>query len=258
MTVAAAGAPGEERRFVHEIGQVGAGEAGRSARDRSQVHVGVDRDLARVDAEDRFASLHVGIADRDLPIEAAGPQQRRIEDVLAVGGRDDDDALVGLEAVHLDEQLVERLLALLVAQRVAAAAAADGIEFVDEHDAGGMTARVAKQTTNAGRANARVHFHEIGSAGEEERHAGLTGNRSRQQRLARSWRADEQHAFRNAAANRGEPARFLEEVDDLLDFVFGFVHACHILEGHEVVASLGDAGPGRRSRGFGRRWCDRP
>ena len=40
------------------------------------------------------------------------------------------------EAVHLDEQLVERLLALLVAERVAAAAAADGVELVDEDDAG--------------------------------------------------------------------------------------------------------------------------
>ena len=94
MTVVAAGAPGEQRRFVHQVGEVGAREAGRAARDRSEVHVGVDRDLARVDAEDRFASLQVGVADRDLPIEPAGPQQRRIEDVLAVGGGDDDDALV--------------------------------------------------------------------------------------------------------------------------------------------------------------------
>ena len=53
-----------------------------------------------------------------------------------VGRGDDDDAAVRLEAVHLDEQLVQRLLALFVAERVAAAAAADGVELVDEDDAG--------------------------------------------------------------------------------------------------------------------------
>ena len=42
-------------------------------------------------------------------------QQRRIENVRAVGRRDDDHAFVALETVHLDEQLVERLLALVVA-----------------------------------------------------------------------------------------------------------------------------------------------
>ena len=43
---------------------------------------------------------------------------------------------VDFEAVHLDEQLVQRLLALFVAERAAAAAAADGVELVDEDDAG--------------------------------------------------------------------------------------------------------------------------
>ena len=93
-------------------------------------------DLPRVNAENLLAPLDVGRADGHLAIEPARAQQRRVEDVGAVGRRDDDDALVGGEAVHLDEQLVERLLALFVAERVAAAAAADRVELVDEDDAG--------------------------------------------------------------------------------------------------------------------------
>ena len=92
-------------------------------------------DLARMDAQDLLAALDVRRADGHLAIETAGPQQRGIENVGAVGRGDDDDALVRREAVHLDEQLVERLLALFVAERVAAAAAADGVELVDEDDA---------------------------------------------------------------------------------------------------------------------------
>ena len=58
----------------------------------------------------------------------------------------------------------------------------------------------------------------------------------------------EQYALRNAAADRGVPARFPQEVDDFLDFVFRFVHPCDVLKRHEIVASLGDAGP-RGDRG---------
>src|SRR5213594_286985 len=47
--------------------------------------------------------------DDDLAVEAPGAQQGRIQHVGPVGGRDENDALVGLEAVHLDQQLVQRL-----------------------------------------------------------------------------------------------------------------------------------------------------
>src|SRR3954453_16724696 len=79
----------------------------------------------------------VGAVDHDLAVEAARAQQRGIEDVRAVGGRDEDDVVLHLEAVHLDEQLVERLLALVVtAAQAGAAVAADGVDLVHEDDAG--------------------------------------------------------------------------------------------------------------------------
>ena len=143
------------------------------------------------------------------------------------------------EAVHLHEQLVERLLALFVAERVAAAAAADGVELVDEHDAGRMAARVAEEATHARGADAGIHLDEVRSAGEQERHAGFPRYRSREQRLAGSGRADQQHALRNPAADCREAAGLLEEVDDLLDLVLGLVHAGDVLEGDDVVAALG-------------------
>ena len=43
---------------------------------------------------------------------------------MQVGGGDENDALVGLEAVHLDEELVQRLLALVMAAAHAGAAMA--------------------------------------------------------------------------------------------------------------------------------------
>ena len=86
--------------------------------------------------QDALAPAHVRPVHDDLAVEAPGAQQRRVEHVGAVRGRDEDHAVVRVEAVHLDEQLVERLLALVVpAAEARAAMTADGVDLVDEHDA---------------------------------------------------------------------------------------------------------------------------
>ena len=66
-----------------------------------------------------------------------GPQERGIEHVRPVRGGDEDDAFVRLEAVHLDQELVQRLLALVVtAAEAGTTMATDGVDLVDEDDAG--------------------------------------------------------------------------------------------------------------------------
>ena len=74
-----------------------------------------ERNLAGMDLQDRDAALLVGRVHDDLPVEPPGSQQRRVEDVRPVGGRQDDHALVAREAVHLGEDLIQGLLALVVA-----------------------------------------------------------------------------------------------------------------------------------------------
>ena len=56
------------------------------------------------------------------------------------GRREDDNARIGLEAVHLRQKLVQRIFALVVAREsgVLAAGAADGVDLVDEDDAGSL------------------------------------------------------------------------------------------------------------------------
>ena len=86
--------------------------------------------------EDALAAAHVGQADHHAAVESAGPQQGGIEHIGAVGGGDEDHAVVRLEAVHLDEQLVEGLLALVVAASQAGTAVTPHcVDFVDEDDA---------------------------------------------------------------------------------------------------------------------------
>ena len=142
-------ARGEQRGLVEHVGQVGAGEPGRTPRDTEQVDVLRHRLAARVHLQDLVAPGEVGGVHGDLPVEAAGPQQRRVEDVGPVGGGDQDDAAADVEAVHLDEQLVERLLALVVAAAHAGAAVpADGVDLVDEHDRRGVLLGLLEQVAD--------------------------------------------------------------------------------------------------------------
>ena len=189
-----------------------------------------------MDREDALASLHVGTIDDDAPVEAARAQQRRIEHVGTVGGRDEDDAFVRFEAVHLDEQLVQRLLALVVtAAEAGAAMTADRVDFIDEDDAGRVLLALLEQVAHARRADADEHLDEVGTADREERNVRFARDGARQQRLAGSRRAHQQHALRDAAAELLELLRLAQELDDLLQLVLGLVNARDVLERHLLL-----------------------
>ena len=165
------------------------------------IDVGRQRHLAHMHAQDLLAAAEIGIGHHDLAVETARTQQRRIENVGPVGRRDQDDAFVGLEAVHLDQQLVEGLLAFVVAAAEAGAAmAADRIDFIDEDDAGRVFLGLLEHVAHAAGADADEHFDEIGTGDREERHIGFAGDGARQQGLAGARRADQQHALGNAPA----------------------------------------------------------
>ncbi len=161
------------------------------------------RHLAQVHAHDLLAAADVGQADIDLAVETARAQQRLVEHVGTVGGGDHDHARVGLEAVHLDQHLVQRLFALVVAAAHAGAAmATDRVDFIDEHDAGRVLLGLLEHVAHAGRTHADEHFHEVRTRDAEERHLGLARDGARQQRLAGTRGADQQHAAREC----GRPA----------------------------------------------------
>src|SRR4029077_6257886 len=173
-------------------------------------------------------------------VETTRAQQRGVEHVGPVGGRDQDDALVGLEAVHLDQQLVEGLLALVVAAAEARAAmASDRVDLVDEDDAGRVLLPLHEEVAHARGADADEHLDEVGARDGEERHARLARDTARQERLAGSRRSDQEHALRDAAAELGELLRILQERDDLFELFLRLVDARDVGEG-DLVLVLGE------------------
>ena len=226
-------ARGEQCGLVDEVGEIRAGEAGCAGGERVEIDVARERLAARVHLEDLAAAETIGTVDDDLAIEATWAQERRIEDVGPVRGRDEDDVVLHLEAVHLDEELVQGLLALVVAAaETRAAVPADGVDLVHEDDAGGRLLRLLEEVAHARGADTDEHLHEVGARDREERDAGLTGDRTGEERLTGSRRAVQQHALGDTRAERLELLRVLEELLDLVELFDGLVGAGDVLEGH--------------------------
>ncbi|KAF5037560.1 hypothetical protein DSECCO2_563310 [anaerobic digester metagenome] len=153
---------GMQGSLVDQVLQVRAGKTGRAAGQDIEVDFGGQGGLARVHLEDALAALEVGVGDHNLTVEAARTQQGRVEDVGTVGGGDEDDALVGLEAVHLDEHGIEGLLALVMAAaETSAALPAHGVDLVDEDETGCVLLALDEQVAHAGCAHADEHLDEV-------------------------------------------------------------------------------------------------
>ncbi len=130
---------GQQCRLVDCVFDIRADKTRRSLGQRTHVHGVGDRLAAQVDTEDGLAATHVRPIDNYPPVKAAGPQQRRVENVRPVRRRQDNDMGVGVETVHLHQNLVQRLLTLVVgAAQTRAALAADGIDLIDEDDEGAV------------------------------------------------------------------------------------------------------------------------
>ena len=151
--------------------------------------------------EDRLSAAHIGPVKDHAPVEAPRPQQSRVQDVGPVGCGDDDYIGVGVKAIHLNEHLIQGLLALVVAATQACAAlAADRIDLVDEDNTRRVAFGLIEQIAHPAGANADEHLDELGSRYGEERHACFSGDRFRKQGLTRAWGTHQQDAFGDASA----------------------------------------------------------
>eukprot|EP00964_Phaeocystis_antarctica_P121144 scaffold84837_cov55-Phaeocystis_antarctica.AAC.2 len=232
---------GHDGGLVHQVGERGAREADGTLGDDVEVELLGEGLAAHVHVQDLTAALDVGKIDRHAAIEAAGADEGGVEHVGAVGRGEHDDARVAVEAVHLGQDLVERLLALVVAAAAhatalaARAGTADGVDLVDEDNARRVLLGLLEEVAHARGADADEHLDELGAGGRDEGHARLAGHRARQQSLTGTGGTLHDGTARDLGAEGRVLGRVLEEVDDLGQLLLGAVAAGHVLEGHARV-----------------------
>ena len=181
-------------------------------------------------------TLLVRSVHKHLAVEAPGTQQRWVKDFGPVRRSEQHQPRAGIEAVQFHQQLIERLLFLIVpAPGVEAAGAPQSIELVDEDNGRRALAGLLEQVAHPRRADTHEHFHELRSGDREEGNFGFPRHRLREQCLAGARRPKEQYSLRHSAAQAAVLLRALQEIDDLLKLGFRLVHAGNIAERYAGV-----------------------
>ena len=228
---------GQQRRLVQQILQIRAGEARGAAGHAAQVHILRQRLAAGVDLQNVLPPLNVGQPHIYLPVKAPGPQQRGVQDVHAVGGGQHHHALIDGEAVHLHQQLVQRLLALIVsAAQTAAALTAHRVDLVNKHDGRRLLLGLLKQVADAAGAHAHIHLHKVGAGDGQICHVRLPRHGLGQQGLAGARRAHQQHALGDVCPQCRILLGVPQELDDLLQLLLLLIGAGHVLKCHLLAA----------------------
>ena len=97
----------KQRGFVKEVGQICACKACGGFGDRFEIDGFFQRLIAGMHLQDFYTAFDIGIIDGNLPVETAGTQQRGIQNIRAVGGGNNDDAVIYSKAVHFYKKLVQ-------------------------------------------------------------------------------------------------------------------------------------------------------
>src|SRR5208337_2295222 len=191
--------------LIEQVFQVGPGKPGRTLGQGLNVHIGSKRFRGAMDLKDAFPAPDIGHRDHDLPVESARAKQGRVENVGPVGRGNQNHALVGLKAVHLDQELIESLFALIMpTAKTSAAMPSHSVDLVDKDDAGGIFFALKEQVAHTRCANANEHLDKIRAAYREKRDPCFTRDGPRKQSFARTGRAYEQDAFWDSTPEFGE------------------------------------------------------
>ena len=212
--------------FIDDIGQFRAGSACSHAGDLAEVHIRADLNLFGVDFEDIDSSLEIGEFHGDAPVKTAGSGQSGIQGFGPVGRRQNDHSQVLLEAVHLCQQLVQRLLALIIAAQSASVPLfANRVDLIDKDDAGCFFLSLIEEVAHFRSAHAHEHLHEFRAGHGKEGDIGFSCDRFGQHGLARSGRSDQQNALGHCRADFLVFSGIVQILHDLHEILLGFLFA---------------------------------
>ena len=131
----------------------------------------------------------------------------------AVGRCQNNDAAHTFKSVHLGKQLIEGLLALVVAADLAVALFTDGVDLVDKNYTGGFFLGLCKKVSHLRRAHADEHLYKLRAGHGEKRHAGFACNGLGKHGFTCTRRAYKQYALGHRRADVGIFFRIMQIID---------------------------------------------
>ena len=181
--------------------------------------------------KDFLATLHVRGIDLNLAVKPSWTQQGRVQNIGAVRRSNQNHVGFGVKTIHLNEQLVQSLLALVVAAAHASATVStNGINLIDENDGRSVLFGLFEQIANTRGTHADKHLDKVRTRDGIKRHVSFAGNGPRQQGLSGSGRPIEQDALGDLRSHLQELLGILQELLDLVEFLNGFICSSNVLK----------------------------
>src|SRR5581483_394364 len=107
--------------------------------------------------------------------------------------------------VHLHQDLVQSLLALVVrAAETGAALAPDRIDLIDKDDTWRIALGLVEEVAHTRGADTDEHFNELGTTDGEEGHTRFAGHGTRKERLTCARRSHQKHTAWHTGAQGNE------------------------------------------------------
>ncbi len=148
--------------FVHKIGQIRSRKSGSPFCKYVRIYIRCKRFFLGMHFQNSFSSSHIRAIHNDLSVKPAWTKQCMIQYIGAIRGGKQNHAIVGLESVHFDKQLIQCLLPFIVsASQSGSSMTAHCIDLINENDAWSIFFALFKKIANTGSANTHKHFNKI-------------------------------------------------------------------------------------------------
>ncbi len=136
-----------------------------------------------------------------------------------------------IKAIHLNKQLVECLLTLIIpASARISSLATDGINLIDKDDTWRMLFCLFEEIAHSGRTDTNKHLDKLRTAHTVESNSCFTSDSTRDQGFASTRSPHKQHAFRSTSPHCRKTLRMFQKLDNFLQLHLCLFNSCHILK----------------------------
>lgn len=187
--------------------------------------------MSEVHTQDGLPAFQIGQFHLDAPVKASGAQQGLVQCLRPVGGSQNHNTLAAVKTIHLRQQLIQGLFALIIPREAVVALLSDGINLINKNNAGGLFIGLLEQVAHLGRSHSDKHLDKLRTGYGKKRHFGLTGHGTGYQGLSRSRRAHQQSALGKRGTNLGIFLGIMQKIHNLTEHILGFVLPGHIGKG---------------------------
>ena len=168
---------GHQCGFINKVFKICSGKSRGPTGKHIQVHLGGHFGFFCVYLKYFLSSTDIRDGDNNLTVKTSRPEQGRVKDIWSVGGRHDDDTVIGFKTIHLNQELVQSLFSLIMTSaKTGTAMTSDRIYLINKDNTGGALFPLGKHIPDTGGTDTYEHFNKVGPGNTEKRNICFSGN----------------------------------------------------------------------------------